>query len=87
MPLAKTTYAFTVRGVYRFPLDMLRYDGCYPATTDAVEAIQASLSGDIKYVDGHRVMHKVKLISNLPPTEGRWASFSWYVIDTETIRR
>jgi hypothetical protein len=84
---SQITYRFTVQGVQSFPLDMLRYDGCYPATPEGVEAIAASLSNDSRYEDGHRKIYKVKLLSNLPPTEGRWASFSWYVIETETIRR
>lgn len=35
--------SFTVEGSLHFPLDMLRYDGCYPATQEDVNTMTNSL--------------------------------------------
>jgi hypothetical protein len=79
--MAKTTYSFVVVGKGPFPLDMLRYDGCYPATPGAVEAITSSFDKE------HRQPYKVALLSNdVPPTEGRWRSFGCSVINLEARR-
>ena len=34
---------FTVRGTWGFPLDMLRYDGCWPSSGEDVVAIHRSI--------------------------------------------
>lgn len=81
--MAKTkTYTFIVAGGTRtrFPLDMLRYDGCYPADPSSVDNIDWSLDPERK-LDGY--IHKVKLISTVAPTVARWASFGWTVIEIE----
>lgn len=59
-----------------FPLDMLRYDACYPM-----------LSAEIELLDNPRPNKKqrfVTLAHNAPrkgwkPTHKRWASFGWEV--------
>jgi hypothetical protein len=65
---------FTAEGRGQFPVDMLRYDRCYPKTTnDAV-----ALTGDQQ--------RTVKLVSyrdtgfTREPTKGRWESFGWRVV-------
>lgn len=70
------TYRFTVRGGMRFPLDMLRYDGCWPASGEDASTIGEMIG---PYKDRPQVA-EVELVSTRPPTEGRWASFSWYVV-------
>lgn len=72
-------HEFTVEGSGNFPLDMLRYDGCYPYESEDVERMTTR---------GER--RQVKLISIGPrgdrsPTEGRWESFGWRVV-TKTER-
>lgn len=66
---------FTVEGRGSFPIDMLRYDSCWPARegTDSF-GIEASLrprSG--------RDKRKVTLVGLREPTVGRWESFGWKV--------
>lgn len=70
----KTVCDFTVTGTFPFPLDMLRYDTCYPADHESVVAIEESIQ---------RVNYRtytVKLRSRVSaPTQERWHSFQWTV--------
>lgn len=62
----------TVRGVGRFPLDMLRYDGCSPRNTeDAIDLCRRD--------DGYDTA-EIQLICHDSVTSGRWASFGWKVV-------
>ena len=67
---------FTVQGSKDFPLDMLRYDACYPATSEDAINLAAKDS------------RKVTLISTMitDPTAGRWNSFGWQVTDKTIIK-
>lgn len=75
-------YTFTVRrpttGLFTgvFPLDMLRYDGCYPATSRDVERIHASLEHeDVGVIT---LLHTaLQGAQPFVPTFDRWASFGW----------
>jgi len=76
---------FTVKGSWAFPLDMLRYDHCFP-TGEGLECISLSIRG-IK-PERHqsysiRLGRWVDRWSQIP-TLGRWASFGWYV-DADSI--
>lgn len=66
-------YEYTVSGTGAFPVDMLRYDSCYPARQD--DAIQ--LSPHTRRSPGE--VYHVTLHSCHPPTDARWASFGWKV--------
>lgn len=63
---------FQVTGSGQFPLDMLRYEGCYPATSNDV----AEMAKDhgLRTVTLHMIGPK-----NRPVTIARWASFLWKV--------
>lgn len=63
-------FEYEVTGSTRFPLDMLRYDRAWPATS--VDATAAA---------NHRPYEKrtVKLRGLNNPAVGRWASFGWRV--------
>jgi hypothetical protein len=65
---------FVVEGAGDFPMDMLRYDTCFPATED--DARRAALQNGTRQVTviGRSLAGRV-------PTEGRWASFGWKVIE------
>jgi hypothetical protein len=60
---------FTVEGRGAFPLDMLRYDNCWPSTGQDVVNMES------------RELRKIRLSTVGPssPTVGRWESFMWYV--------
>ena len=64
-------YRYSVRGRGTFPLDMLRHDRACPDTGDDVIAMECT--------DAERT---IRLVSHLTaPTEGRWQSFGWPVVD------
>lgn len=69
--------AFTVQGKGSFPLDMLRYDQCWPERGDDVSEIEERRS----YGDGLRNVRLIGVCST--PTVGRWSSFGWQVIKVE----
>lgn len=71
---------FTVTGAMSFPVDMLRYDTCFPATSeDAVSIVLTERSLE-QYLE-RRAIRLVKYGSTRADfaTVGRWASFGWKV--------
>jgi hypothetical protein len=72
-PLA--VHALVVVGAGRFPLDMLRYDQCVPATPDDTLAVASAEPG----------ARRVRLLRFAPdgvrPSSARWASFGWRVVE------
>lgn len=69
------THEFTVEGHGEFPLDMLRYDRCWPKTeADDSRAMESSyLSSPVRRVT-------LVTISEGAPTVGRWESFGWRIV-------
>lgn len=66
---------FTVQGRGRFPVDMLRYDGCYPASSADAQIIEETIRGD------RTGLQQVQLgTHNGKPTADRWRSFGWTVV-------
>lgn len=66
---------FTVRGSGRFPIDMLRYDGCWPFQSTDSFAITHSFTWE----HGPEP-YEVRLETwQGKPTVGRWRSFGWDV--------
>lgn len=72
---------FTVAGKGTFPVDMLRYDRCFPARdSDVVRSL----------ADGQR---EITLATCAPRkvghlvTEKRWATFGWTVINQDIPRK
>jgi hypothetical protein len=81
---ANPTYAFHVIGSSEFPIDMLRYDSCYPADTESALAIQRSLNAETGFTEPC----SAKLIGQMRfgPTVKRWESFGYRVVDSEVVR-
>lgn len=74
-------YTFTVRGSHEFPWDMLRYDRCWPASEDQVTSLAPyHRSSTFTWV------RNVKLKGLNEPTDGRWASFGWTVVEFDRIK-
>lgn len=69
-------YTFTVIGNDDFPIDMLRYDLCYPKS-------QADASEITKTFRARTGDYRVTLISSKAPTEERWGSFGWAMESVE----
>ena len=83
MPKAKYhEIHFTVRGSGAFPYDMLRYDRCFPASERESAGLACPYHGpesskrDVQITavnyDGNNAT---------APTERRWNSFGWKVLD------
>ena len=69
---------FTVAGKGPFPLDMLRYDCCYPMESGDALEIEKSLEDR-----GCQKAHTVRLFARSAErrvTDGRWESFRWHVV-------
>ena len=83
--MATYTITFSVNGSGYFPLDMLRYDACYPKGSDDVSRILASVDRELARPDGRRepiwLVHRGNE-RTWQPTFGRWSSFLWGVSTT-----
>ena len=74
---------FTVSGKISFPLDMLRYDHCFPRSPRDSSSICADPCGNELTIDlGRYVGTKSE-----EPTLGRWASFGWHVDKHSIVTR
>lgn len=73
------TFRFTVEGAGSFPLDMLRYDGCFPR--ESADAIRAQEDRDRRRVTLLAYSER----NDWQPTVGRWASFNWKVLTAEEL--
>ena len=62
---------FKVRGGGTFPIDMLRYDRCWPFTQQDVHAIESER--------GKRTV-TLETAHDASPTPSRWNSFLWGVV-------
>lgn len=75
---------FTVRGRGEFPLDMLRYDRCWPRTGQDVELITPLYASDT--TGEHMRTRDVDLCKHTATKRGpvaavdRWLSFGWKVV-------
>lgn len=76
--MACYSHHFTVEGMDPFPLDMLRYDACFPEQGGNLPHLAYHLTTSEPY--------SVSLVHRGPdktwaPTEGRWRSFGWQVAE------
>lgn len=77
---------FEVEGSGDFPMDMLRYDSCYPARegTDTANLVASRHRRD--RLPTRRIMlRRLVTYKHSFPTTGRWASFGWKVLE-DTIK-
>lgn len=80
---------FAVEGTGYFPVDMLRYDGCYPSDTDAVLSVPIVPMGHrLDAYSGNKGIRLVRLVHvcsdrKWQPTAGRWESFGWRVVQVQ----
>ena len=71
---------FKVKGRFDFPVDMLRYDACWPADVEATSHMEYSFKEPSR--EGYEVtLAHWAANSNWEPTHGRWASFGWNVTE------
>jgi hypothetical protein len=72
----KNPTRFVVKGRGRFPVDMLRYDACWPASSEDATKITRLIS------DPEDTENEIALTvapGYGPPTVARWNSFGWAV--------
>jgi len=71
-----STQFFVVKGIGRFPIDMLRYDSAYPRTSEDAIKIDQACAGELR-------KWEVSLCSESrhAPTVGRWESFLSRVVE------
>jgi len=77
----KYSQRFFVTGKGLFPMDMLRYDQCFPASQDSAVTIDSEIPGTRTVEMRRYVSDKTTM-----PTTGRWASFGWTVSNTSTVK-
>jgi len=72
---------FTVSGKVPFPLDMLRYDACWPVTGEDAAEMEDSIHRRRDPKSGLMIRRRIKLTTSneSAPTVGRWESFLWEV--------
>jgi len=66
---------FTVVGNISFPIDMLRYDACYPACSQDAARIENSM----KFLEHGKEVTLRCTPNKSAPTNERWLSFGWKV--------
>ena len=75
--MAKGPWHFTVEGKGAFPVDMLRYDGCWPFQQQDAVLVEKSL----KEPSSDPVKIRLEQAAGMSgPTVGRWRSFGWNVV-------
>ena len=72
-------HTFTVQGTGAFPLDMLRYDCCWPLT-ESDSYLMAMTVDDADYFKPRSVTLTRSTDRAWMPTDGRWNSFTWQVL-------
>lgn len=70
-------YTFTVEGRGPFPIDMLRYDSCWPQS-EGSDSYEIDISHQPRRA-GQRE-HRVTLCGITEPTAARWESFGYAVV-------
>ena len=76
---------FEVKGQLHFPIDMLRYDGCFPARGEDASRIEGTFEHGRSREPVRVRLFKWSDAKSWKPEFGRWASFMWSV-DRESIR-
>jgi hypothetical protein len=77
----RTIYEYYATGQGDFPLDMLRYDQCWPTSTDDAFNLlndDHQCAGQHLYQSPNR-LRSIRLQSYGEPTIERWSSFGWSV--------
>jgi hypothetical protein len=74
-------HTITVKGSGQFPVDMLRYDCCWPITESDSHQIMLNPNDDPAYFNVREVRLTRMAHRHWQPTEGRWKSFTWEVTD------
>lgn len=75
---------FTVKGNNTpFPIDMLRFDECWPASVQD----STKISNSFGFRHGRRVRWELELLTarDTAPTEDRWLSFAVEIVGVQSV--
>jgi hypothetical protein len=81
------TLRYTVEGRCAFPIDMLRYDCCWPATEQDANQIESINDPMVDSREDKPYQITVETARNTRDhgrfivTEGRWDSFNWKLVE------
>lgn len=76
-----------VEGRFQFPIDMLRYDECHPASeSDSGQIMKTFEPGGSDENETIMLIHYTPY-KHWEPTKARWASFGWKVLDHVTTNQ
>lgn len=78
--MAKFLYLYIVEGRGHFPLDMLRRDSAWPASSDAVNNM-------VFIKEEANDLRRVEMASHAEPTAARWESFGWRIATQRKMKR
>lgn len=81
---------FSVVGGFAFPVDMLRYDGCYPQTETDANRIAAAIRHEDRASKGEPInLERIHDGRDPNLTDARWRSFLWSIVpeSVQTERR
>ncbi len=73
---------FEVSGSGLFPVDMLRYDQCYPLNPEVI----FPATGDPSTLRKVKLQRLHSLKDNAHITLERWSSFGWFVTNIRTFK-
>jgi hypothetical protein len=71
---------------FRFPLDMLRYDCCWPRNSEDASSINLTFSERYQAEKAAVVELSCEYHKDWKPTAKRWESFGWEVIEHSNKR-
>ena len=79
---------FEVEGSGDFPMDMLRYDRCYPAREGTDSANLCASRYRRSRLPRRKIMLR-RLVTNrhAMPTSVRWESFGWWIVEGSVSTR
>ena len=89
MPYVQT---FKVRGSGNFPLDMLRYEQCFPDTSE--DSINMASVGTVGTIYGEDIpptrnitLRRYTIERFRPVSRARWSSFGWQYVNASLSER
>lgn len=78
------TFTVTPKYATTFPIDMLRYDTCYPHSMEDVNRISSAMRRVPNIGEESVTLRRIVDTKTRKPTNDRWLSFGWEVIKVET---
>ena len=80
------SHKILVEGSWSFPIDMLRYDQLFPRGSEDSYYIMESFLPDAQTKKPYRIeLLGLKHHSYWKPTEERWRSFGWKVVEHKIL--